>query len=206
MRFQWIRLAALIVLASLHSFPRATAQVVEGIETADIGVSVETLAYGPTGDTLENLVRLTATNHGPASVASFVVGTCLSEPWPIKVVDDFAGGCNSYGLVVPCIEFGLGFRFEALAPGETTQCLARITGPSPPLAVALRLAVGRLIGADGEFMIDPNPANDEIALNPVGAAPGAVAVPGLSLASMLALAGMIAYVSRRRLRRTPRVH
>ena len=33
MRFQWIRLAALIVLASLHSFPRATAQVVEGIET-----------------------------------------------------------------------------------------------------------------------------------------------------------------------------
>ncbi|HEX7769095.1 MAG TPA: hypothetical protein VF422_03605 [Dokdonella sp.] len=203
MRITWIHFVAPFVLAWPFPLPQATAQSVEGFESADIGVSLEILEYSVTADTIENLVRLTATNHGPASVASFVVGTCLAEPWPIDVVDTFPGGCNSYGLVVPCFEFGLGFRFEGLGPGEVTQCLARTTGRLPPLPVGLRLGVGHLVGTDGEFMVDPNPENDSIELNPIGGPPGSVPVPGPSLLSLLGLACVIAYVARRRLHRAP---
>ena len=184
-------------LTSLHS----AAQSPAGAADADIGVTLETLDYSVEGGSIENLVRLTAVNHGPNSVSSFVVGTCLADPEPIDVIDDFPGGCNSYGLVIPCAEFGVGFRFENVAIGESTQCLARIRGPMPPLPAGLRLMVGRLIDADGEFMNDPNPANDTVELNPVGAPSASAAVPSLSLASLLVLACLLAGFAHRRMRR-----
>jgi hypothetical protein len=193
------------VLALSSASPRAGAQSPAGIDAADVGITHEILEYSVQGGTIENLVRLTASNHGPDSVSSFVVGTCLTEPWPVDVVDDFPGGCNSYGLVIPCAEFGLGFQFPELEPGESMQCLARISGPSPALPVGLQLSVGRLINGEGEFMIDPNPANGTIELNPVGAPPAPAAVPASSVASMLGLTCLLAWLVRRRMRRVFRV-
>ena len=202
MRMPWVILTALCCLASSFASPRAAAQSFQGFATADIGVTLETLDYSVDGDFVENLVRVTAVNHGPSDVSSFVIATCLSDPWPVDVVDDFAGGCNSYGLVVPCTEFGLGFRFGDLAHGESAQCLARIRGSHPSLPIGLQLAVGRLIDGAGESMADPNPANDTIELNPTGIPPaGYAAVPGLSVAPMLALTCLLVCLARRRMRR-----
>ncbi len=196
-------LCAELLLATLP----ATARPAADYAVADVAVTVKTLESISDGDSVENLVLINAVNHGPDDVSSFVVATCLADPPPIQVTDTFPGGCNSYGLVSPCAEFGLGFRFGKIAQGESTQCLARVRGPLPRLPAGLQLYVGRLVDANDEFMLDPNPANDTIELNPVAAPPAhAAAVPGLSMAIQLGLIGLLAGLGFRRTRGKFRGH
>jgi hypothetical protein len=177
----------------------AAARPAANYAAADVGVTVKTLEYISDGDSVENLVLINAVNHGPDDVSSFVATTCLADPPPIQVTDTFPGGCNSYGLVSPCAEFGLGFRFGRIAQGESTQCLARIRGPLPRLPAGLRLYVGRLVEANDEFMLDPNSANDTIELNPVAAPSAHAAVPALSIATQLGLMGLLTGLGFRRM-------
>jgi len=202
-RFAWNSLSAvfvtLAVLAGSSTVSPALAQDGSAYATADIGVTLEILDYTSDGAFAENLVRVSAVNRGPDDVSSFTVATCLSDVPPITVVDDFPGGCHSYGLVVPCGEFGLGFAFGALPAGQSMQCLARMRGPEPALPYALGLSVGRVTDANGAFMNDPDPGNDTIYLRPTGAPPSQLGT--LSNAAALMLAGALAMLGRRRLRR-----
>lgn len=158
--------------------------------TADIGISSRVLEHVVQGGFVENLVRITAVNHGPADVSTYLVATCLSDPPPIEIDAGMPGGCGEFTLVAPCAEFGLGFRFGALARGQVFQCLARVRSPLEWSSLGLTLSASHSRDANGDGLLDPNEGNDTIVLS-AGGQPDVTPVPAVSTAARLALAGLL---------------
>ena len=158
--------------------------------SADLAVSSQVLEHVVEGDFAENLVRISVVNHGPADVSSYLVATCLTEPPPLEIDAGMPGGCGEFTLVAPCAEFGLGFRFGALARGQAFQCLARVRSPLQWSSFGLSLSASHARDANGDGMFDPNEANDRIELS-AGGVPDFTPVPGVSTAGLLALAGLL---------------
>jgi hypothetical protein len=158
--------------------------------SADLAVSSRVLEHVVEGDFAENLVRITVMNHGPADVSSYLVATCLTEPPPLEIDAGVPGGCGEFTHVAPCTEFGLGFRFGVLARGQAFQCLARVRSPLHWSSFGLSLSASHARDANGNGMLDPNEANDAIVLS-AGGMPDFTPVPGVSTASLLALAGLV---------------
>jgi hypothetical protein len=84
----------------------------------------------------------------------------------------------------------LGFRFGVLARGQAFQCLARVRSPLQWSSFGLSLSASHARDANGDGMLDPNEANDAIVLS-AGGMPDLTPVPGVSTASLLALAGLL---------------
>jgi hypothetical protein len=183
--------ALMLSFCSAFMFPELAHSEAKGVvANADISLTAHVLEHRVEGGFAENLVRLTAVNHGPADVSSYLVSTCLADLLPIEVDGGIAGGCGEFGLVAPCTEFGLGFQFGALGSGQIFQCLVRVRSPIEWTALGMPLSASHLRDADGNGVFDPNEMNDSIVLS-AGGLPDFMPVPALSIAGLLVLVGLL---------------
>jgi hypothetical protein len=154
-------------------------------EQADFAIDAAGLAH--------STLRLTAVNHGPAPVGTFLVGGCTDVlPLPFGIESEFEGGCGANTPPI-CFDSGFGFVFPPLAAGASASCTLKLTSIAP---YATRLdfpLVG--IASDlpdpqtGGSLIDTNPSNDQVDLfqSEVSAGPRD-AVPSLDFLALAALA------------------
>jgi hypothetical protein len=190
---------ALLSSCSLCLAPELACSAEKGVvATADLSLTAHVLEHRVEGGFAENLVRLTAVNHGPSDVSSWLASTCLSDLLPIEVDGGMPGGCGEFGLVAPCTEFGVGFSFGALGNGQVFQCLARVRSPIEWAALGLPLSASHPRDSGGDAVLDPNEANDLIVLS-AGGLPDSMPVPGLSIAGLFALIGLLMSLARRHL-------
>src|SRR5262249_46553215 len=76
-----------------------------------------------------SILRLTASNHGPAAVGVFRVSGCTDVlPLPFEVDGEFSGGCGANeGALCFDLQGSIGYVFPALAPGASASCELKLT-------------------------------------------------------------------------------
>ena len=134
----------------------------------DVSLTLTPVSFDIDADGIATeVVRLDAINHGPSTAHEFAVGACLDFGAPGFSIDgEFNGGCGE-DVGYACFDWGLGFRFPAMTPGEKYTCSLRLQSDEP-YAGPLRWDIEILELHDAEAggqLIDTNSGDNRVTLH-----------------------------------------